>query len=129
MILVPSAESETKSVRKDKKYITAQAVYPFMLRGFRAIAENCISSNKMKDRDLYYGKLYIDKGNHVIRYKNEEMILGPSAYEILIYLLEHIGEAVGREEINAVLPCRKRKNSRNVDTHIKKYGIYWGLMT
>lgn len=127
VIMVHSSEGETKSTRKCKKNITAQAVYPFMLRGFRAMAESYISSDAMKNRDLYYGELYIDKENQIITYKNREIFLGPSAYEILIYLLEHIGAAVGREEINAILPHRKRGNQRNVDTHIKNIRHILGL--
>ncbi len=38
---------------------------------------------------------------------------------IVFFLLEHMGRAVSREEINKILPQRKREGGRNVDTHIK----------
>ena len=45
--------------------------------------------------------------------------MGPYEFDILVYILEKIGTAVSREEINQILPFRKRESTRNVDTHIK----------
>lgn len=127
VIMVHAPENERKRRRAHKKNITARASYPFMLREFRMMAEKYINGDAMKNRDLYYGALYIDKGIHKVLYKNKEVYLGMSAYRILIYLLDHIGTAVGREELNAILPDRKRENMRNVDTHIKNIRHVLGM--
>ena len=127
VIMIHAAENETHMSRPYKKHITARVSYPFMLREFRMLAENYISPDMIKNRDLYYGALYIDKGIRKILYKNKEVYLGMSAYKILIYLLEHIGTAVGREELNGILPDRKRENMRNVDTHIKNIRHILGM--
>lgn len=52
-------------------------------------------------------------------YQGHETLFGPYEYEVLVYLLEHAGKAVSREEINHILPERKRMTDRNIDTHIK----------
>ena len=127
VIIIPASESETKIIRRYKTNITAQAAYPFMLRGFRVMTESYIDNDTIKNRDLYYGDLYIEKESRKILYKNEEIFLGASACKILIYLLEHVGMVVGREEMNAVLPDRKRGNTRNVDTHIKNIRHVLGM--
>ncbi len=62
---------------------------------------------------------FLDKQQRKIVYKNEEVKLGAFEYDILLFLLKHVGVAVNRERINQILPERKRDSLRNVDTHIK----------
>ena len=51
--------------------------------------------------------------------EGRELKIGPYEFDVLFFLLEHMGRAVSREEINKILPQRKREGGRNVDTHIK----------
>lgn len=70
-------------------------------------------------RKLIYDNLVIDRKQRLVIYHGKEAELGPYEVDVLVYLLEHMGRAVSRSEINRILPERKRENERNIDTHIK----------
>lgn len=94
-------------------------ICPFTYKDFTELTAACLDDAQMSQRDLLYGELVIDREQHIIIYRGQEMLFGPCEYEVLVYLLEHAGKAVSREEINKILPERKRMTERNIDTHIK----------
>lgn len=119
VFIIPISENERKTIMNDKEKITGRTAYPFMFKNFCMIVKRCICEDILKNRDLYYGALYIDREKRKVFYKKEGISLQFAEYSILIFLLEHIGMAVSREKINNILPKRNRSSDRNVDTHIK----------
>lgn len=92
---------------------------PFTYKDFTDLANSTLDKDQLSQRDLIYGGLVIDREQHIVVYQGHETLFGPYEYEVLVYLLEHAGKAVSREEINHILPERKRMTDRNIDTHIK----------
>lgn len=92
---------------------------PFTYKDFTELTAGALDRDQLSDRDLIYGRLVIDGEQHIMTYKGKETALGPYEYDVLVYLLRHAGKAVSREEINSILPERKRMTDRNIDTHIK----------
>lgn len=78
-----------------------------------------IGKDQESERELIYGNLMIDREQRLVIYHGNKAALGPYEADVLVYLLEHMGKAVSRTEINRALPERKRENERNIDTHIK----------
>lgn len=127
VIIVPVSQREALDIQKYRKHISARAVYPFLYKDFCILTGSCIDTELMLKRNLYYGNLRINTQQRKIVYKNEEVKLGPFEYDILLYLLNHIGVAINREKINQILPERKRDSLRNVDTHIKNIRRYFDM--
>ena len=86
---------------------------------FQKILFGNIQEDVMKNRRYCFGKLQMEKKQHLLIEEGRELKIGPYEFDVLFFLLEHMGRAVSREEINKILPQRKREGGRNVDTHIK----------
>lgn len=120
VILVPSSKREMQEIRRHSRKASAWTSYPFSFSEFRKTADRYLNPEVKKKRDLYYGeRLWIERSGHLIVFRDRKIQLGPYEFDILVYILEKIGTAVSREEINQILPFRKRESTRNVDTHIK----------
>ena len=119
VIAVPVSLRDKEVFRRYGKDITACMLYPFTYGDFRKTAGNYLNEELLQKRNLSYGRLYVDREQKQIVYKRKEMHPGPCEFEILLFLLEHIGKAVNRREITQILPPRKRESMRNIDTHIK----------
>ena len=73
---------------------------------------------------LHFGELTIDSGGRSVFLKKKELELSPKEYELLVYLAEHRGQALNRDQIlAAVWDYRYQIDTRTVDTHIKKLRI------
>lgn len=92
---------------------------PFTYKDFTDLMNGTLDKARLAERDLIYGGLVIDREQHIMTYQGQRTSFGPYEYDVLVYLLEHAGKAVSREEINHILPERKRMTDRNIDTHIK----------
>lgn len=104
------------------KYREFAAVYvscPLSFQKFQKILSRYIREEAMKNRRYCFGNLQMEQKQHLLIEKGRELKLGPYEFEVLFFMLEHMGKVVTREEINGVLPFRKREGVRNVDTHIK----------
>lgn len=119
VVIIPISFNDAVLVRKYRKCITARSGYPFTYKDFIKITADCLKEEQMKERDLVYGDLLIDREQRLIIYRGKEVPLGPYEFDVLVYLLSHVGKAVSREDINRILPERKRENGRNIDTHVK----------
>lgn len=86
---------------------------------FQKILSGYICEEKMKNRRYYFGKLQMERKQPLLIENGREIKMGPYEFKVLFFMLEHIGKVVSREEINGILPLRKRNGRRNVDTHIK----------
>lgn len=95
------------------------SLHPFTYKDFADLTAGSVKPAQLAERDLIYGGLVIDREQHVMTYQGRDVSLGPYEYEVLLYLLKYAGRAVSREEINYILPERKRMTDRNIDTHIK----------
>lgn len=95
------------------------SLIPFTYKDFADLTAFSIKPEQLEERDLIYGGLVIDREQHIMIYQGRETPFGPYEYEVLLYLLKYAGKAVSREEINQILPERKRMTDRNIDTHIK----------
>lgn len=122
VILIPTAEGEENPscYRKYREYITAHAGFRFTLSEFREILRRYVSGELLSERTLCFGDSFtIDRENRIVVKKSRRIDLRPSEFDILVFLLDHVGTVVSREEMLSVLPERKRGNTRNIDTHIK----------
>lgn len=119
VVIIPISFNDVALVRKYRKCITARSGYPFTYKDFIKITADCLKEEQMKERDLVYGDLLIDREQRLVIYHGKEVPLGSYGYDVLVYLLSHVGKAVSREDINRILPERKRENGRNIDTHVK----------
>ena len=52
----------------------------------------------MKDRRRCFGKMQMEEKQHLLIRKGREVRIGPYEFEVLFYMLEHIGAVVSREE-------------------------------
>lgn len=119
VVIIPISFSDAVLIRKYGKCITVRSGYPFTYKDFIKITADCLEEEQMEERDLVYGNLLIDREQRLVIYHGKEAPLGPYEFNVLVYLLEHVGKAVSREDVNRILPERKRENGRNIDTHIK----------
>lgn len=122
VILIPTADSESNSgsYRKYREYITAHAGFRFTLSEFREALRRYVSGELLSERTLCFGTSFtIDRKYRTVMKQGRQIDLGPSEFNILVFLLDHVGTVVTREEMLLVLPERKRGSTRNIDTHIK----------
>lgn len=92
---------------------------PLSLQKFQKILSRYIREDVLRNRRYCFGRLQMEQKQPLLIEDNRELKLGPYEFDVLFFMLEHIGKAVTREEINGILPFRKREGTRNVDTHIK----------
>ena len=74
----------------------------------------------MKNRRYCFGKLQMEKKQHLLIEEGRELKIGPYEFDVLFFLLEHMGRAVSREEINKILPQRKRERRQKCRYPYKK---------
>lgn len=79
-----------------------------------------IKNEIWEQRTMEFGQLKIDRYRRKIWWRGLPVELRGYDYEVFLILTERIGKVVPREEINQLLPERKRSSLRNVDTHIKQ---------
>ena len=73
-----------------------------------------------KSNALTYEDLKLDKNKHIVTLKNEEIILTNKEFEILAFLLVHLGEVVSRDDLLFHLWGEDNTyESRTIDMHIK----------
>ena len=119
VVVIPRFPGEIPPAGKDSRYFAVHAAYPFTCRDFCTGMESFLPEKLLQRRSLSYGKLFIDREQRRILYREREIGLGPYEYEILLFLLEHIGVAVHRADLNRILPSRQRGSMRHIDSHIK----------
>jgi len=86
-------------------------------------AEN--NNNSLPRRSL--GGLEIDENAHYISVDNEAVDLTPKEFELLLYMADHAGRALSREQIlNAVWNYDYYGDVRTVDAHIKNIRVKLG---
>lgn len=77
--------------------------------------------NERIKQDQKYGELSLDRVGHFFTLHNRRLELPPKEYELLLYLVDNIGNALSREQIlNSVWGYEYDMDTRTVDTHIKK---------
>lgn len=119
VILLLSREKEIRQLDKNSEYTSVFISRAFSFQEFQRILHRYVQEDAMKDRRRCFGKMQMEEKQHLLIRKGREVRIGPYEFEVLFYMLEHIGAVVSREEINEALPSRKRDGGRNVDTHIK----------
>ena len=122
VILVSTADGEEYPgiYRKYREYITAHAGFRFTLSEFRETLRRYVSGELLAERTLCFGPSFsVDRKHRIVMKQGRQIDLGPSEFNILVFLLDHVGTVVSREEMLSVLPDRKRGSARNIDTHIK----------
>ena len=79
-----------------------------------------VNRELLEERTLCFGSSFtIDRKQKTVIKQGRKIDLSPSEFNILLFLLDHAGTVVRREEMLNVLPHRKRGSTRNIDTHIK----------
>ena len=69
------------------------------------------------------GALYVDKGKHIIRVKDQEITLSLKEYSLLIMLLEAKGQVVDRDTLLREIWGEFYEESRTLDVHIRKLRV------
>jgi DNA-binding response OmpR family regulator len=73
------------------------------------------------------GSLKIDESGHYVYIDNESIDLTPKEFELLLYMADHAGRALSREQIlNAVWNYDYYGDIRTVDAHIKNIRLKLG---
>jgi len=94
---------------------------PFGLGVLLARVKKLIGKVNKIDNKLVFGKLEIDESSHRVYFDEEEVLLAPKEYDLLIYLAKNRGIALSREQILLkVWDIDYFGDLRTVDTHIKK---------
>ena len=72
-------------------------------------------------KTLEFGNLIVDMERHSAAESGMELSLSPKEYELLVYLVNHAGAALSRDQIlNSVWDMNYYGDGRTVDTHIKR---------
>ena len=119
VIIVPASMDDAETIGKYSHDLCEVALYPFSLQAFRRYMKLYIDDSILIDRMMCFGNLHVYRKQREVSLRGRTLEIRGYNYEILLSLLEHIGEVVTREEINRCLPERQRATLRNVDTHIK----------
>lgn len=119
IILISSCQKETEEIRQKYQSLIDTIYYPFSLRTFREYYKYYIEKYLLEKRTMLFGELSIDKGQRKVSMGGRTLDINGFEYEILMALVDNIGEVITREWMNQQLPKRKRTTLRNVDTHIK----------
>jgi len=101
---------------------------PFSLRILVARVEALlrrVEQSKLPLRSI--GGLEIDEGAHYIYVEGQAVDLTPKEFELLLYLVDHSGRALNRDQIlNAVWNYDYYGDNRTVDAHIKNLRLKLG---
>lgn len=94
---------------------------PFSLSVLLARIKVLLSRKKIEIEKQMIGNITLDEMARKIYYKNEEIILAPKEYELLVYLIKNKGIALSREQIlTNIWEYDYFGDLRTVDSHIKK---------
>lgn len=94
---------------------------PFSLSILLARINAVLKKHDMDKNEIELGQLTIDEDSRKVFIDNEEIILAPKEYELLLYMAKNKGIALSREKIlNKVWEYDYFGDLRTVDTHIKK---------
>lgn len=94
---------------------------PFSLSILLARINAVLKKHDMDKNEIELGELTIDEDSRKVFIDNEEIILAPKEYELLLYMAKNKGIALSREKIlNKVWEYDYFGDLRTVDTHIKK---------
>ncbi|MFZ5969357.1 MAG: response regulator transcription factor [Bacillota bacterium] len=86
-----------------------------------------IDNGKTETKILTYDGLEIDDTAHLVKVENEEIILSPKEYALLLFLVENKGKIISREQLlNLVWGYEYYGGLRTVDTHINRLRIKLG---
>jgi len=71
-----------------------------------------------------YGGIEIDDSAHIVKVENEEIILSPKEYALLLILCENVGKVISREQLlSKVWGYEYFGGLRTVDTHINRLRV------
>lgn len=119
VVIVAKTTDEKWELQEKYSDLYENILHPFTFQRFKRQVAICMEERGIEEQILDYGKLQIDRGSREIRVCGQLMNMSCFDYEILMVLMEHMGEVLSREQINGCLPERKRTTQRNIDTHIK----------
>ncbi len=83
-------------------------------------SEATLASDQRDETGItYIGDLHIDEQRYVVTFKGEELELTPKEFELLLYMAQHKGRVMTRDQLlNAVWNYDYVGDSRIVDVHI-----------
>lgn len=80
-----------------------------------------INKEKIGNKIFTYDGLEIDDSSHIVKVDNQEIILSPKEYTLLLILVENKGKLISREQLlNLVWGYDYYGGLRTVDTHINR---------
>jgi len=106
-----------------KKPIRPTALIARINAFFRRIDRGKINESKT----LSFDGLEIDNSSHIVKVNNEEVVLSPKEYSLLLILVESRRQTISREQLlNRVWGYDYFGGLRTVDTHINRLRIKLG---
>lgn len=86
-----------------------------------------LDRDNSESRVFSFNGLEIDDSSHVVKVNNEEIVLSPKEYALLLILVESSGKIITREQLlNVVWGYDYFGGLRTVDTHINRLRIKLG---
>ncbi|RMF43845.1 MAG: DNA-binding response regulator [Anaerolineae bacterium] len=86
----------------------------------RRVAMDTNQEARFSTKHLVSGNLVIDADRHEVRLDGKPLALKPREYDLLLYLVQHRGQALSREQIlRQVWGWDYTGNSRTVDVHVR----------
>lgn len=94
---------------------------PFSPKELMARIKTILRRSKPLDNDVFFYKnLMVDKTGHSVFINNNEIMLTPKEYNLLLYFIENKNIALSREQLlNKVWGYDFYGDDRTIDTHIK----------
>lgn len=87
----------------------------------KALIKRSIHTEPLKDGNLNFGDLVIDKLSHEVTLKGENIILSPREYDLLLYFAQNISIVLTRDKLlDGVWGIDYFGDLRTVDTHVKR---------
>ena len=107
---------------------------PFSPKELMARINAVIKRYKGEENTFIYKDLKVDFLGHSVYIKDEEVMLTPKEYDLLVYFINNKGIALSREQLlNNVWNYDYLGNDRTIDTHVKmlrnNLGEYRDLIT
>ena len=105
---------------------------PFSLKELMMRVSVILKRNNKYNNRIVIDKLIVDEDAHSVTIDNQRIDLANKEYELLLYLLKNIGNAITRQSIiNKVWGYEYDSDDRTLDTHmkllrkdLKEYGKY-----
>ena len=108
-------------------YVTKPFSMRELLARIQAVLRRTVNNEKQDDKavkaskeTLQAGDIRVDVSRHIVTRNNQPVDLNPKEYELLTFLMGHVGQVIGREQLlKAVWGYDYFGSARTVDVHMR----------